>query len=69
MDFWDFANFVQAKENTWEAYQLLKEYIVYFHVKDAKMSDDSVVPAIVVFFLWSRICLIFMDLQNWKKKE
>lgn len=41
----DFANFVQAKETTWEAYQLLKEYVVYFHVKDAKMSDGGVVPA------------------------
>lgn len=41
----DFANFVQAKENTLEAYKLLKPYIAYIHVKDAFMEDGSVVPA------------------------
>lgn len=41
----DFANFVQAKENTLEAYKLLKPYIAYIHVKDAKWEDGSVVPA------------------------
>ncbi|MFI3258058.1 MAG: sugar phosphate isomerase/epimerase family protein [Spirochaetales bacterium] len=30
----DFANFVQCGEKTPQAYALLKEYIVYFHIKD-----------------------------------
>lgn len=41
----DFANFVQAKEDTLEAYKLLKDNIAYIHVKDAMLSDESVVPA------------------------
>jgi len=41
----DFANFVQAKENTLEAYKILKPYIHYIHVKDAKWENGSVVPA------------------------
>ncbi len=35
----DFANFVQ------EAYEMLKPYIAYIHVKDALWKDGSVVPA------------------------
>lgn len=41
----DFANFVQAKEDTLKAYELLKENIAYIHVKDAIMTDGRVVPA------------------------
>lgn len=41
----DFANFVQACENTLDAYQLLKSFISYIHVKDALSKDGSVVPA------------------------
>ncbi len=41
----DFANFVQCKQDTLGAYKLLKEYIAYIHVKDAKWADGSVVPA------------------------
>lgn len=41
----DFANFVQAGEDTLKAYALLKEYISYLHVKDAFMVNGSVVPA------------------------
>lgn len=41
----DFANFVQAGENTWEAYKQLKQYIAYIHIKDAKYKTGSVVPA------------------------
>ncbi len=41
----DFANFVQAGQNTMEAYELLKPYIAYIHVKDALYADGSVVPA------------------------
>lgn len=41
----DFANFVQAKQDTLEAYKLLKPYIAYIHVKDAKWENGDVVPA------------------------
>ena len=41
----DFANFVQCKQDTLEAYEMLKPYIAYVHIKDAKWADGSVVPA------------------------
>ena len=41
----DFANFVQCRQDTLEAYEMLKSYIVYIHVKDALWSDGSVVPS------------------------
>lgn len=41
----DFANFVQAPQDTLEAYELLKDYIAYIHVKDAFLKNGSVVPA------------------------
>lgn len=41
----DFANFVQAGQNTLEAFEMLKPYIAYIHVKDALFKDGSVVPA------------------------
>lgn len=41
----DFANFVQCRQDTLEAYEMLKPYVVYIHVKDALWSDGSVVPA------------------------
>ena len=31
----DFANFVQCGENTEECWELLKEHVVYIHIKDA----------------------------------
>ena len=31
----DYANFVQCGENTAECWELLKEYVVYIHIKDA----------------------------------
>ena len=40
----DFANFVQAGENTLEGYKLMKPYITYIHVKDAMLNDGKVVP-------------------------
>jgi len=40
----DPANFVQCGENTIEAFKLLKEYVVYMHIKDSKENGD-VVPA------------------------
>ena len=41
----DFANFVQAKQDTLEAYELLKKDIAYIHVKDALWENGKVVPA------------------------
>lgn len=41
----DFANFVQCHQDTEEAYKLLKPYIAYVHIKDAKMDSGTVVPA------------------------
>lgn len=41
----DFANFIQCGQNTIEAYEMLKPYIEYVHVKDARMADGEVVPA------------------------
>lgn len=41
----DFANFVQAGQDTLKAYELLKEYISYIHVKDALAANGNVVPA------------------------
>lgn len=39
----DFANFIQCGQNTIEAYEMLKPYIEYVHVKDARMADGEVV--------------------------
>lgn len=39
----DFANFIQCGEDTLKAYEMLKSYITYVHVKDAKQSDGEVV--------------------------
>ena len=39
----DFANFVQCKEDTKNAYELLKDYIAYFHIKDAMIETGEVV--------------------------
>lgn len=41
----DFANFVQCHQNTVEAYELLKPYIGYVHIKDAQEESGDVVPA------------------------
>ena len=41
----DPANFVQSGENTKEAFDVLKPYIEYMHIKDAKLKDGSVVPS------------------------
>ncbi len=40
----DFANFVQCHQNTLEAWDMLKDYIAYVHIKDAIWDDGSVVP-------------------------
>lgn len=39
----DFANFIQCGQDTMEAYEMLKPYIFYIHIKDAKMADGEVV--------------------------
>jgi sugar phosphate isomerase/epimerase len=41
----DFANFVQARENPLQNWPLLKPYTVHFHIKDARMGNGKVVPA------------------------
>ncbi|MDO4458557.1 MAG: sugar phosphate isomerase/epimerase family protein [Clostridia bacterium] len=41
----DFANFIQCGQDTLEAYDLLKDFIAYIHIKDARFSDSVVVPA------------------------
>ena len=41
----DFANFVQCGQDTLEAWELLKDYVFYIHVKDARMGSGEVVPA------------------------
>ena len=41
----DFANFVQCKENPLDNWPLLKPYSVHIHIKDAMMADGKVVPA------------------------
>ncbi len=41
----DFANFVQCKQDTLKAYELLKPYVEYIHIKDALFETGEVVPA------------------------
>lgn len=41
----DPANFVQSGQDTKEAYEKLKDYIEYMHIKDAKAEDGTVVPS------------------------
>lgn len=41
----DFANFVQCGQDTMEAYEMLRPYIAYVHVKDAMRKTGEVVPA------------------------
>ena len=41
----DPANFVQCGEDTKNAYNRMQDYIEYIHIKDAKNSDGTVVPA------------------------
>lgn len=42
----DPANFVQCDQVTYpHAYEMLKDHVVYMHIKDALFADSSVVPA------------------------
>ncbi len=41
----DPANFVQCGQDTWEAWEQLKDRIFYLHIKDALFADGSVTPA------------------------
>lgn len=41
----DFANFVQCGQDTLEAYEMLKPYIAYIHIKDAYKGTGEVVPS------------------------
>ena len=40
----DFANFVQCHQNTQEAYDLMRPYVSYIHIKDAQWESGTVVP-------------------------
>ncbi len=40
----DPANFIQSGQDTLKAWEMLKEYVYYLHIKDA-LSDGNVVPA------------------------
>jgi sugar phosphate isomerase/epimerase len=43
---WDPANFVQVGVRPWtDAYQMLRPHLAYVQIKDAHLSDKSVVPA------------------------
>ncbi|MBR5156161.1 MAG: sugar phosphate isomerase/epimerase [Clostridia bacterium] len=41
----DPANFIQSGQDTKEAYEMLKDYVAYMHIKDAMKEDGKVVPA------------------------
>lgn len=41
----DPANFVQCGQNTKEAYEILKPFVEYMHIKDALLKDGAVVPS------------------------
>ena len=41
----DFANFIQCGQDPWDAYSVMKPYIEYIHVKDARKADGVIVPA------------------------
>ena len=41
----DPANFVQCVQDTKKAYEVMKPYIEYMHIKDAQAKDGSVVPS------------------------
>ena len=41
----DFANFVQCGQDTKKAFEVMRPYIEYVHIKDAKAVDGSVVPS------------------------
>lgn len=40
----DPANFIQCGQETWAAWEMLKEHVCYLHIKDAR-ADGQVVPA------------------------
>lgn len=39
----DFANYVQCGEDVWQAYETVKEFTEYFHIKDALASNQETV--------------------------
>jgi 3-dehydroshikimate dehydratase len=41
----DFGNFVQVKQDTLEAWPMLKPYAVHIHIKDVAQAEDRAVPA------------------------
>ncbi len=41
----DPANFIQCGQDTKKAFDVLKNYVEYMHIKDARFSDNAVTPA------------------------
>ena len=41
----DFANFLQAKEDALDCWRLLKPYTAHFHIKDVALATGAIVPA------------------------
>ncbi len=41
----DFANFVQCRQDTIKAYEMLEPYVEYVHIKDAAFETGEVTPA------------------------
>ncbi len=41
----DPANFIQSGQDTKEAFEMLKDFVAYMHIKDAMKEDGKVVPA------------------------
>lgn len=40
----DPANFLQCSQETWEAWEMLKDYVEYLHMKDVDKQKNQVVP-------------------------
>ena len=55
----DPANFIQCGVHPLEAYEMLEPYILYMHVKDAKMADGSVTPAAQETDRLAKSCAVF----------
>lgn len=41
---YDASNFIQVKEDPWNAYNMLKDYVVYYHIKDCDMASGTETP-------------------------
>ena len=41
----DFANFVNDGEDVWHCWELLRDHLTYFHIKDMTRNPKKIVPA------------------------